>query len=279
MGYSAALFATLLMGLVGLFVRKTVASEQIIALFRFGIGFVFYVIFLSATGNLHYAKARLSLPLVLSGIFMALCILCYIKAITRTSLANAAFLLYLAPLLATGLGSILLRERLKPINAALLALAFIGCLFILEFKVSLRVEESSEYFYGIASALLYALFITANRHIPQEVSVLARVFYQLLFGTLVILPFAGIAKMNLSYADLYWLVAIGFFQGFLASTLMISAIKFLQVQEYATISYLEPVIATIVGIVFLSEPLSLLQVVGGGIIMLSNLTQILFVKD
>ena len=63
------------------------------------------------------------------------------------------------------------------------------------------------------------------------------------FGTLSLIPFVTFANIKLAQADWYWLIGIGFCQGFLALTLAISALKRLAAQEYGMIAYLEPLIA------------------------------------
>lgn len=278
-GYAAAIGAALLMGSLGVFVRKSAAGEAIVALARFGIGLVFFAILVLATGNLGAIKIKLSASIIFSGLFLALCVLCYHLVINRTSLANAAFLLYLGPLLATGLGVIFLGERLSLMTIALLTSAFLGCMLLLEFRFSTPAAGSSGNWYGLLSGVFYALFITANKRIPHEVPVVGRTFYQLLFSAIATLPLAAMSAARISFIDMGWLSAIGLLHGFLAITLMVGAIKYLRVFEFSLISYLEPVIAAVAGIVFWSEPLSLLQASGGGLIVLSNFAQLLFVRE
>jgi drug/metabolite transporter (DMT)-like permease len=74
--------------------------------------------------------------------------------------------------------------------------------------------------------------------------------------------------------DLPWLLAAGFFQGFLGLTFMIFAIRHLTVYEFGILSYLEPVTATLIGVMIYAEPMSPLQAVGGSLILLSGLAQI-----
>jgi drug/metabolite transporter (DMT)-like permease len=73
---------------------------------------------------------------------------------------------------------------------------------------------------------------------------------------------------------------MGFFQGFLAVTLMIFSIVYLKAYQYGTISYLEPVVASLAGLVLYDETITLQQALGGILILSSGVTQILLaVKD
>jgi len=107
---------------------------------------------------------------------MAMVSLCYINAINSTSLANSAFLLYLAPLIAVVIAVVLLKEKLTLLNGGLLCLAFLGFLFFLEFKFSLNMDESRGFLWGIGSAITYALYIVFNRKIPAQIPALTRSF-------------------------------------------------------------------------------------------------------
>ncbi len=278
LAYGAAIAAAMLMGTMGLFVRIISADAILIAFARLGLGFIFLVVFLSLGGNLGAAKSPISPCLVAGGLSLGFCVWSYIQAIGHTSLANAVFLLYLGPPLAAGLASLLLRERITLRVAALMGLAFLGCLFVLRFDFSFSRADALGYFHGVLAALGYALFIVMNRKLPPQVSPLGRSFYQLLIAALVLAPFLNWNNIGVEPQDLPWLVAVGFFQGFLCLSLMIFAIKHLTAYEYGILSYLEPAAATLIGVMVFAEPMTPFQVVGGGLIVLSGIAQLALKK-
>ena len=129
-GYTAAILSTILMGSMGIFVRNITSNEYIITFARLGLGLFFLLSFLFITKE--YKKIKITkcpFSLLSTGILMSFAIVCYINAIYYTSLANAAFLLYLGPLLAVGVAAIVLKEKLTLLNGGLLCLAFVGLLF------------------------------------------------------------------------------------------------------------------------------------------------------
>ena len=272
--YGAAISAAVLMGSLGIFVRNISADGMIIAFARLSLGFIFLLGYLGLNRNLRVAKVSFSPYLVASGLSMGLCVWSYIKAIAHTSLANAVFLLYLGPLLAAGFAYFLLREKIALPSILLMSLAFVGCLFVLQFDFSLSRANALGYIYGLLSAFCYALIIITNRKIPAQVSPLGRSFYQLLIAALSLSPFLAGHNIHLSFQDLPWLLAVGFFQGFLGLTLMIFAIRHLTAYEYGILSYLEPVTASLIGVVIYAEPMSLRQALGGSLIILSGLAQL-----
>ena len=266
-GYLAAAASAVLMGTLGVLVRQVSAGAQVVTLARLLLGAVFLAAFMALTGRIREIKGPLSLPLLLSGLFLALGILFYIKAIHHTTLANAAFLLYLAPLIATVLAYFFLRERLRPRNLVLLGTAFLGMLFILEFNFAFVRGDNWGYLYGILAGIFFSIYIVLNRMIRLEVPALTRAFYQFLSGSLVMLPFASLAPSPVSWPDFFWLAAIGFINGFLALTLFVLSLKYLEVYEYGTISYLEPITAAFLGWLILAEQMTLLQIAGGILIL------------
>jgi len=273
-GFVSAIIAVIIMGCFGVFVRNVTADEGLIALARFSLGFLFLTFYLLLSKKWRTLKVKISWSLFLSGIFLALCILFYSKAIKMTTLVNAAFLLYLAPLIASVLAYFFLKEKISVFKAVLIFLAFIGSLFLFEFNFSFSGIASRGKLFALASALCYALFIIANRMISSAISCYSRTFYQLLFGSLVLLPVAGRIDLTSHYYELYWLIAIGFFQGYVALSLMIFSLRYLHAYEYATVSYIEPLIAALAGYLIYTESLSLLQITGCFLILVCGLIQI-----
>ena len=154
------------MGSMGCFVRNISADATLIAFARLSLGFMFLAGFLGLTGNFGAAKVSISPCLVASGLSLGLCVWSYIQAIENTSLANAVFLLYLDPPLAVILARFLLLEKITLRRIDLMGLAFLGCLFVLQFDFSFSRADALGYSYGLLSASGYALNIVMNRKLP-----------------------------------------------------------------------------------------------------------------
>jgi drug/metabolite transporter (DMT)-like permease len=93
-----------------------------------------------------------------------------------------------------------------------------------------------------------------------------------------LIPFVAGKTIEAPWLDLPWLLAVGFFQGFLALTLIIFSIRHLTAYEYGLLSYLEPVTATLIGATIYGEPLTPLQALGGCLIVGSGIAQIRIVQ-
>jgi len=274
-GFVSGIVAFVIMGSFGVLVRHVTAGGAVIASVRFGLGLLFLALYLLLTRQWQAIRVKLSGALLLSGIFLALCVFFYIQAIQRIPLASAVLLLYFAPLAATALAYFVLREPISLLNGLWLWLAFLGSLLLLGVGTTAKGTLTSGHLAGLASALFYALFILANRSISPDLTPAARAFYQLLLGFLVMLPLAGHIDVVALAADTYWLLAIGFLHGFLALFLMISALRHLRAFEYGTLSYFEPIVAALAGYLVYGEGLTAPQLVGGALIIGSGLMQIL----
>ncbi|NIP39412.1 MAG: DMT family transporter, partial [Candidatus Dadabacteria bacterium] len=126
----------------------------------------------------------------------------------------------------------------------------------------------------------YAFYIVINRRISDAVDSMKRSFYQFFFGFIVLVPFVfTLENVSISLNDIYWLTGISFFQGFLAITFIIIAIKNLKAIEYGTISYVEPLVASLIGYLLYSEQLSMLQIFGCAIILVCGLVQVIMTKN
>jgi drug/metabolite transporter (DMT)-like permease len=71
------------------------------------------------------------------------------------------------------------------------------------------------------------------------------------------LPSPDASIQNVTLKDVNWLMAIVLFQGFLAIFLFTFAVRHLKTVEYGTVSYVEPLIASLIGVFLYSESLTL----------------------
>ncbi len=218
---------------------------------------------------------RLSWPLIASGIALPVFVICYFKAVTSGPLANAAFLLYLGPLIASTLAALWLGEGFNRVSVMLLGCALLGTLFITEFRLPDNADQIESLVFGSLSGLFYGLFLLFNnRKLLGEVDSLAATSNQFLIATLVMIPAVAVTGIDLQPSDLPWILAVGVIHGFLALTLVIAALAYLKTIEYSTISYGEPVMAALLGVLLYDEHISLLQVAGCGLVLAAGMARV-----
>lgn len=257
----AAIVAAVLMGVLGFFVRETQCSAQGCSFARFIIGLVLITPLVCGGKTQSAARLPFSLPAVLSGAGISLCILFYFLAITQISVGIAALLLYTGPVFAA-VGESLLRRSLPPRRDMLLMLASAAGIVLVTVcagePAANQVQEPIGYAYGLLSGVCYAAYILLNRQIPGHISLSVRTFWQFAAGSLVLLvpllcteaPYAGLS------AGWPYLLCIGVLQGFAVLLLVAYAVRRLTAIEFGTISYLEPAVAVALGWVVYGESIT-----------------------
>ncbi|MCW6035383.1 DMT family transporter [Spirulina subsalsa FACHB-351] len=281
LAYSYAIIGVSIMAGLGVFVKQINAPVSLIVLARFYLGFLFFLIYLLITRKIHLIQPfqKSFFPLILGGLSWAGLMFSYTQAILFTSLSYAVFLLYLAPFIATAIAFFWLKEKLTLSQTLALIIAFLGFIFILDFDPTQGLQNVIGSLWGLLSALAYASFVIINRKIPNHCLSQTRIFYQFLFTNLFLLPLWLQFKLQfLTLNNTFWLVGVGFFHGFLAITLMITAVRYLKASEYGIISYVEPLIAALLGFLLYSESLSLLQAMGGLLILGCGVSQVFLTK-
>ena len=277
--YLAALAGTFIMATLGVFVRQvSPGNEFAIALGRFGIGFACLAGLRALQPDGGGESPGVSWAHAAAGVSLALFVFSYFKAVHGGTLANAAFLLYLGPLIASSLAALWLEERFDRVSGLLLGCAVLGTLFITEFKLPDGSQQAESLVFGLLSGLFYGLFLLFNNsRLQGGGSSSANTSHQLGIAALVMIPFVAVDGVNLDAADAVWIAAIGILHGFLALTLVIASLKYLKTIEYGTISYGEPVIAALIGALAYHERISGLQLVGCFLVFAAGMARILLV--
>lgn len=270
-----AFLSAVLMGTIGVFSKHTGLSAEIITFFRLMLGAAFMLLFLATVGKVRLARTWPSWPVIANGAFLAGFIIFYVQAMNYTSMANAIMLVYLAPLAASIVAHFFLGERLNSSALSLICIALFGFAMMMEFSID--INSGSSEFIGIGFGLLaltcYAGFILINRMIDPTIHVYTRTFWQLFVGGVVMIPLVIFSLDEVSIAQSGWLLAIGFFPGFLAILFAIIALSRLPVAVFGTIAYSEPVAVVIFGWTIFQETLSPMQMGGCMLIIASGIAK------
>ena len=285
-GFIAAFGTATLMGLVGLFARQINAQGDVIAFSRMFCGAVLFFFILLGLGRIKDLKRyRLSPAMIFSGLFMGACLSAYIAATQMTSIANAVFFIYVGPIISTLLAIIFLKEPFKPITMFAISIVFIGMMLIvglvkitpegLSFGMTFAAETFAGDMLALTSGIGFGLFLFLGRF-RQDVPGDVRSFWNFFFALVAICMLFIFSKPSISQmtpTDWYWWIGIGVVCGFGALSLCTIATKNLLAVEFATISYWECVVASIIGILIFNEPLSAMQMLGGLLIIVGGTSE------
>ena len=192
---------------------------------------------------------------------------CYFKAIDLMSLSAAATLMYTSPAFVLLLSAVIFRERITPRKVLAIVLTFCGCALVgglLGGSVNITVFGV---LCGVGSGLGYALYSVFSRlALLRKYDPMTITFYIFLFAALGSLFISDIpeiigvvrtAPVRILYFILYVLVTT-----ILPYVLYTAGLKHVQNSRASVIVAVEPVTATIVGILVFSETLTVPALIG-----------------
>lgn len=197
---------------------------------------------------------------------------CYFTAIEMMPLSTAAILLYTSPIWITLMSALFFREKLTGLKLLALALAFAGC--VLVSGVSGEGVTLAGLLFGLGSGLGYGLYSILGTVALRKYSPFTVTTWTFLFaaaGSLLICqPADMLAKFaaapNLAALLLFCLVTalVTAVVPFLAYTLGLRTVEASRAGILATV---EPMVATLIGILVFSEPLTPLSGLGMALIL------------
>ena len=124
--------------------------------------------------------------------------------------------------------------------------------------------------FGLGAAAFYAAVILLNKFI-RSVAGIQRTFLQFLAAIVILIPYVaatgGVSLGTLDACGWVCLLIVGFFHTGVTYCLYFSALRELPGQEVALLSYMDPLVAVIVSVTVLGEPVTAPQLVGGALIL------------
>ncbi len=256
-----------------IFIRKTMAPASIIAMYRMLITFLLLspITLMTRWEEIKKIAARDFFLCALSGVFLALHFISWISSLNYTTIASSTVLVGLQPIFTAILGYLLYQERLSKLSIVGMLIAILGSsiMGILDLQINL------EHLFGDALALLGALFasfyILIGRGVRRRISTTSYVFFT--YGIcwivlLIINLLSGLALIGYSPIDytLFLLMAVICTIG--GHTIFNWALGYIEANKVSVAMLGEPIGATILAMIFLSETPDFLQLISGGLIVL-----------
>ena len=274
-------------GSMGIFVRKLAAygftPVQIVSI-RITLAALIFSCLLLARDRAGFRISLRDLPLFLGLGFGSILFftVCYFTAITMMSLSTSAILLYTSPIWIMLMSVLFFREKLNRKKILALVLAFAGC--VLVSGISGNGISLIGLLVGLGSGIGYGLYsilgtVALRRYSPFTVTT-----YTFLFaaaGSLAVCNPADMVSTFSAAPDLPFLLLFCCLTAlvtavipFLAYTLGLQTVEASKAGIIATI---EPMVATLIGILLFSEPLTVFSGLGillilGAVILLNRKT-------
>ena len=259
-------------GSMGIFVRRLgtfgFSSVQIVCI-RVTLAALFFSVLLLAKDRRGFRIALRDLPLFLGLGFGSILFftVCYFTAITMMPLSTAAILLYTSPIWIMLMSVLFFREKLNAVKLVALGLAFAGC--VLVSGISGEGITLSGLLVGLGSGIGYGLYSILGTVALRKYSPYTVTAYTFLFAAAGSWAVCGPRDMVAKFAAAPDLLSLLLFCcltalvtaviPFLAYTLGLRSVEASRAGILATV---EPLVATIIGILVFSEPLTWLSGLG-----------------
>ena len=197
---------------------------------------------------------------------------CYMKAILETSLGVAAVLLYTAPAIVMVSSSFLFREKLTKIKCIVVAMTFLGCVFV----TGVLGTEDATYtvkgiLFGICSGIGYALYsIFGMFAIKKNYHSFTITFYTFVFAaafTCFLINPTQLLQKIVEKNALFDMVLFSVVTALVPYICYTKGLSHMQASQASVIATIEPVVATIIGILIFQEGISLQKMIGMALVL------------
>ncbi len=196
----------------------------------------------------------------------------YFYALGHTTVSNAVFTHYTAPLFVAVLAPLMIAEPLHRATVLSLPLAVSGMTIILSANGGLTLGngELPGIAAGTASGVAYAILILLSRKLSRMLMHHKAVVVILWITAVATFPAAISIAHSLSLSQAALLLTGGLLHSTLAPLLYYNALRQVIAQHAAILGYMEPLAAIPLAFLVLSERPSILVLLGGTLILLSG---------
>lgn len=264
--------AMVIFGTLAPFVRNIGVSSGELALYRAVMGAGLIWIYLLAKGKNPFSGGlkREILLLLLSGGAMGVNWILLFQAYRYTSVSTATLCYYFAPVIVTALSPVLFRERLTRKQLFCFAMATLGLVLITGLEPSAGSANLTGILFGLGAAVFYAAVILLNKYIRSTAGI-QRTFLQFLAAIVTLIPYVaatgGVTLSRLDGTGWMCLLVVGILHTGITYCLYFSSLKALPGQRAAILSYIDPLVAVLISVTVLREPMTWQQALGGGLIL------------
>ena len=263
--------AMFIFGTLAPFVRNINVSSGELALYRAVLAAVLLGTFLLITKQkiaIRNIKKELLL-LLLSGAAMGANWILLFEAYRYTTVSVATLSYYFAPVIVMVVCPLLFKEKLTGKQILCFVMSTVG-LVLITGTAGGGKQDLVGIAFGLGAAVLYATVMLLNKFI-KGVTDIHRTFIQFLAAVLVLIPYvtftSGFTLGELNSKSWICLLIVGLLHTGITYCMYFSALKELSGQKVAILSYIDPMVAVLVSVLWLKEGISVSQVVGGLLIL------------
>ncbi len=259
-------------GTIGVFVRNIPVSSGELALYRAVLAAMLIGGFLFITKQrIPFSKIKKELPLLLfSGIAMGINWILLFEAYKYTTVSVATLSYYFAPVIVTIVCPFLFKEKLNGKQILCFVMSTLGIILITGIGDMGGKNDFIGILFGLGAACFYATVVLLNKFI-KNVEGIHRTFLQFLSAIVILFPYvmisSGVTLGNMNAIGWANLLIVGIIHTGVTYCLYFSSLKELPGQKAAILSYIDPLVAVMISVTILGESMTVLQVIGGVLIL------------
>lgn len=260
-------------GTIGVFVRHIPVPSSVIAFSRAVIGMIFIALFFIFTKyKVSWKSIKNNLILLLiSGTVMGFNWVLLFESYKYTTVAAATLCYYLAPIFVIIASPFVLKEKLT-LKKVLCTIVAIFGMVLVSGILTHGVGDSAVIgaCLAIGAALLYATVVILNKKF-KDISSYDRTIVQLATAAVAILPYIfateSITDIRLEVTSALLLLTVGALHTGLAYVLYFGSVAKIKAQSVAIMSYIDPIVATVLSFTLLGEDFDALGIIGAVLIL------------
>jgi len=258
-------------GTIGIFVRNVPLFSGEIALYRAILAVaILGAVLLITKQKIEFSKIKKELLLLAgSGIAIGINWVLLFEAYKYTTVSLATLSYYFAPVIVTLICPIVFRERLTAKQIVCFLMSTLGLVLITGIGTT-GGNDLVGILFGLGAALFYATSLMINKFI-KDVEGIHRTFIQFVFAIIVLLPYvlctSGVTLGGMDSTGWINLIILGVIHTSIPYCLYLPTLKELPGQEVAILCYADPLVAVIISVTVLGESMTIMQVIGGALIL------------
>ena len=264
------LAALLLFGSNGIVASHIILPSNEIVFFRTMIGSAFLLLLFVITKGIPQIPENKKhfTYLLLSGAAMGACWLVLFEAYVQVGVGISTLIYYCGPVIVMALSPFIFHEKLSAAKIIGMIIVLAG-MFLINGSAASEGGLSIGLLYAILSAVFYAVLVISSKK-ASSITGLENSMYQLAASFLTVFIFT-LAKQGLHFGsispNLLPILIIGVINTGIGCYLYFSSIQSLSVGTVSICGYLEPLSAVAFSVILLGEDLSLMQALGGALII------------
>ena len=199
---------------------------------------------------------------------------CYYRTIALSTLSVAAILLYTAPFFVIIISTIFFKEKITFKKIACFIFAFLGCALVSGFFSSANRISPKCLMFGLLTGFGYSLYtVFGNLLLKKGYNSLTVNFYTFVFATLGTLPFLNLRNIkNVAFSN-EKVLTVAFLMAVINTVLpyffYTKGLKTVESSKAPIIAMIEPVTATVLGVLIYGEKLNM-QTFAGIVIVIAS---------